>query len=112
MKKVITILLLTIQFFCYSQQKESTKKFQYAELFTLTTTKGSETTTKYLLWDDSIKDSSVIKNENGQPMEFKNDIIALCYVGKMGWELVQMYKERSVLSSGQENHYILKRIIE
>ena len=112
MKKVITVLFLIFQFVCYCQQKESPKKFEYSELFTLTIDKGKSIETTYILWVDSDKESSEIKDSNGQPIKFKNDVVALCYLGKLGWELIEMYKEPGVLSSKQEKHYLLKRIID
>jgi len=112
MKKLFFYLTISVVFstfvFAQSNQKLLIKKFQYCEL--------KYTNGRYMEYDNGVRKkgwgANYLSDINGRPLKFETSVDALNYMGETGWELVQMYVEKTGDAvSVVATHYMMKKEI-
>lgn len=114
MKKILTLLLMSLLFITATaqneQQQDTLDKFMYCQIVGTSKFMSSKVTIEIDfgqargLWSDNR-----LRGEDGKPIVFNSMIDAMNWMGNDGWEFMQAY----VLTVGQQNvyHWILKKNI-
>jgi hypothetical protein len=91
-------------------------RYEYCELLKTdflnepTKTKGSDIFVDFGFGFEKLGDSDFAKREVGKMEVFSTPLSTLNYMGKLGWEVVQVYSLPNGQRNQQSTHFLLRRL--
>ncbi|MBC6989273.1 MULTISPECIES: hypothetical protein [Hymenobacter] len=117
MKKLLLSFLLLGSATAYAQTTSAnTVHYEYCELLKTdrlndqTNTKGSDIFVDFGYGFEKLGDSELAKREVGKMEVFSTPLSTLNYMGKLGWEVVQLYSLPNGVKNQETTHILLRRI--